>query len=63
MDFAINDGQYEFVVFDGTRQYNNVSIRDLGLSTSETIQVVFEQIEGKSFVILDGKNRQIRRMI
>jgi endo-1,4-beta-xylanase len=62
MDIGYNEGSYVIYVRDGTDENIHFWLGDLGLSASETIQIVFEQVEGKSFVVLDGNNRQIRHI-
>jgi endo-1,4-beta-xylanase len=62
MDVGYNAGSYVIFIRDGTGEHPNFYLDDLGLSASQKIQIVFEQVEGRSFVVLDGDNRRIRRI-
>ncbi len=56
-----NQGYYRIGVRDGTMRGYNV-FWDLPLKTSQTIQIIFEQLEGKSFLVLNKKGRLIKRI-
>lgn len=56
------NGHYDIFIVDGTRPGPTYDLGDLGLAASAPIQIVFEQPEGKSFQVLDGQGRQVRRV-
>jgi endo-1,4-beta-xylanase len=61
LDIAYNDGDYQLGVRDGTTESLG-AVLDLPVDADQPIQIVFEQVEGKSFVILDEKGEQIARV-
>jgi endo-1,4-beta-xylanase len=60
LDIAVNNGSYRLAVYDGSSQ-NGTSI-DLSRSASEPIQLVFDQIDGGTFSVLDENNQEIKRV-
>jgi len=56
-----HDGSYTLDLFDGTSFGPATSIR-LERSTSEPIQILFDQPEGRGFTVLDGTNEEIRHV-
>lgn len=62
MSIYDNNGNYNFSIRDGMQEDYSYFSGDLGLKASEPIQFIFEQAEGKSFVIVDGDGRQIRQV-
>jgi len=55
------DGNYVLQVQDGSSEDPVASI-DLERSSSEPLQIVFDQPEGKSFVVLDENNHELRQV-
>ena len=60
MTFDSSNGQYTIRFQDGTQQAVGYELDDLGLSVSEPIQIVFQDVQGKSFQVLDGSGKLIR---
>jgi endo-1,4-beta-xylanase len=61
LDLANNHGYYQIGVRDGTIEGWNV-YWDLQIKTSEQIQIIFEQVEGKSFIVLDKDGNIVKQI-
>ena len=61
LDLANNNGYYQIGVRDGTIEGWNV-YWDLPIKTSEQIQIIFEQVEGKSFSVLDKEGNIVKQV-
>ena len=59
MDVGYDQGHYSIGIRDGRAAYSAFSI-SLPLTTSQGIQIVFDQPEGKSIHILDGAGKEVQ---
>ncbi len=61
LDLGYMNGNYYIGIRDGTKA-DYVVYRELPIKADQTIQLAFDQIEGKSFRILDGNRQKILSM-
>ena len=61
LDITYNRGSYLLGIRDGSSENFAASI-PIALRTSDPIQIVFDQPEGKSFAVLDGKGLELKRV-
>jgi len=61
LDLANNHGYYQIGVRDGTSEGWNTSW-ELPIKISEQIQIVFEQVEGKSFTVFDKNGKAVKKI-
>jgi endo-1,4-beta-xylanase len=61
LSILVFDGNYVLEVRDGTSEIPAAMI-DLQQSSSQPIQIVFDQPEGKSFSVLDASNRMLKQV-
>ena len=60
MTFDSSNGQYTFRFQDGTQQAISYELDDLGLSVSEPIQIIFQDVQGRSFQVFNGSGQLVR---
>jgi endo-1,4-beta-xylanase len=59
---ADNTKKYNILIRDGSSENWNYSLVIPSLDVSQPMQIIFDQPEGKSFIVLDGKDKQILRL-